>query len=129
MNTTYIYTFGYRIEEVELCQLEMRSLFGKHSETGVLISDICIDADRSPFMRERLEVLYEGNTLDSIYEQVRQIKLNDQTFKVIFMKMNDLSAVDKIEYDGQRSIERKLGMIIEGEADVRQPDQIFGIIT
>lgn len=129
MSTNYIYTYGYRVEEVELCQLEMRALFGAQSETGVLMSDICVNPDRSPFMRERLEVLYEGSTLEDIYEQVTQIVLGDQTFKVIFMKMNDLSAADKIEYDDQRNIERQLGLIIEGDADVRQPDQTFGILT
>lgn len=129
MNTQYIYTYKYREEEADLCYLEMRSLFGKHSETGVLTSDICQHPDRSPFMHEKLEVIYEGESLEEIYEQVAQIVMGDKTFKVIFMKMNDLSAADKIEYDEQRQIERVIGMIIEGNADVRKPDQIFGLIT
>lgn len=131
MNTKaplYIYTYGYRQEETELCQLEMRTFFGKQSDTGLLMSEVAVHPDRSPFMRERIEVLYEGERLDDILEQVKQIELNDQTFKVIFVKMNDLAPEDKIEFDEQRAIERELGVYIEGEADVRHPDNVFGII-
>ncbi|WP_238403786.1 TRM11 family SAM-dependent methyltransferase [Paenibacillus paridis] len=125
----YIYTYGYRLEETELCQLEMRTFFGTHSETGLLKSVIPIHPDRSPFMRERLEVLYEGECLEEIWEQVKQIELKNETFKVIFIKMNDLTPDNKIEFDEQRSIERDIGIYIEGEADVRQPDHVFGILT
>ncbi|OMF32215.1 RNA methyltransferase [Paenibacillus sp. FSL H8-0548] len=125
----FIYTYGYRLEETELCLLEMRSFFGKHTEAGLLMSDIAVHPDRSPFMRERIEVMYEGDHLEQILEQVKQIELNDQTFKVIFIKMNDLAPEDKIEFDEQRSIEREIGVYIEGEADVRQPDNVFGIVT
>ncbi len=117
------------MEETELCQLEMRTFFGTHSESGLLGSDIAIHPDRSPFMRERLEVLYEGECLEEIWEQVKQIELKDETFKVIFIKMNDLTPDNKIEFDEQRSIERDIGIYIEGEADVRQPDHVFGILT
>ncbi|MOA00912.1 Mg-protoporphyrin IX methyl transferase [compost metagenome] len=107
----------------------MRTFFGKQSDTGHVMSEIAIHPDRSPFMRERLEVLYAGDHLEEILEQVKQIELNDETFKVIFVKMNDLAPEDKIEFDAQRVIERDIGMSIEGEADVRQPDHTFGIIT
>jgi len=125
----YIYTYGYRLEETELCLLEMRAFFGKQSESGLLMSKVAVHPDRSPFMRERLEVLYEGERLEDILEQVKQIQLYDRTFKVIFVKMNDLAPEDKIEFDEQRVIERAIGMNIEGEADVRQPDYVFGLLT
>lgn len=107
----------------------MRSFFGKQSDTGLLMSEIAVHPDRSPFMRERIEVLYEGDRLEEILEQVEQIELRDQTFKVIFVKMNDLAPEDKIEFDEQRVIEREIGIHIEGEADVRRPDHVFGILT
>ncbi|MDQ8734892.1 RNA methyltransferase [Paenibacillus sp. LHD-38] len=124
----YLYTYGYRLEETELCHLEMRSFFDKQSDSGLLMSNIDVHPDRSPFMRERLEVLYEGERLEDILEQVRQIELADATFKVIFVKMTDLPQEDKIDFDDQRGIEREIGMSIEGEADVRNPDFSFGIL-
>ncbi|WP_339204893.1 RNA methyltransferase [Paenibacillus sp. FSL K6-3182] len=128
-NNLFVYTYGYRIEEADLCRLEMRSLFGKQSETDLLFSEIDVHPDRSPFMRERLEVLYQGERLEDILEQVKQIQLGEATFKVIFLKMNDLTAENKIDFEGQRAIERELGVYIEGEADVRKPDCVFGILT
>lgn len=85
-NNLFVYTYGYRIEEADLCRLEMRSLFGKQSETDLLFSEIDVHPDRSPFMRERLEVLYQGERLEDILEQVKQIQLGEATFKVIFLK-------------------------------------------
>jgi len=107
----------------------MRTLFGAESPNHILISPRAVEPDRSPFMRERLEVLYEGDTLTGILEQVRSIAMNEATFKVIFVKMNDLAPSHKIEFDEQRIIERSIGMHIEGEADVHNPDYVFGIMT
>jgi len=125
----YIYTYGYRPEEEELFHLETRSFFGEHTQHSCMISSIKIDPDRSPFMRERLEVIYKGEHFSSILKQVEQLNLNNQTFKVIFVKTNDLSDDDMISYDEQRHIERQIGMAIEGEADMRNPELVYGIIT
>src|SRR5690606_24793009 len=90
---------------------------------------IDVHPDRSPFMRERIEVLYEGEHYEDIIKQVHAIDVQNQTFRVQFVKMNDLAPEQKITYDEQRKIERDIGMQIEGEADVRGPDLIFGIVT
>lgn len=47
---------------------------------------------------------------------------------MIFVKINDLVGENKIEYGERRLIERDLGMHIEGEADVRNPERVFGIV-
>ena len=125
----FIYTYGYRPEETELFHLETRSFFGKEITEPFIISPVEIHPDRSPFMRERLEVIYKGNELSDILEQVEKLELDNQSFKVIFVKTNDLDSSSKIEFDEQRNIERQLGMAIEGEADMRVPDLVFGIIT
>ena len=57
----YIYTYGYRPEEKELFHLETRSFFGKDASQPFLKSPVKIHPDRSPFMRELLEILYEGD--------------------------------------------------------------------
>ncbi|CAM4489425.1 tRNA G10 N-methylase Trm11 [Paenibacillus endophyticus] len=124
----YLYTYGSRLEETELCYLEMRSFFDKQSDSGLLMSEIAVHPDRSPFMRERIEVLYQGEQLADILEQVKQIELRDETFKVIFVKMSDLSPEDKIDFDQMRLVEREIGIYIEGEADMRNPDRIFGLV-
>lgn len=62
-------------------------------------------------------------------KQVEQIDLSGSTFKVIFVKINDLDESEKIEYGERRVIERDIGMHIEGEADVHHPERVFGIVT
>ncbi|MDF2653231.1 MAG: methyltransferase [Paenibacillus sp.] len=127
----FIYTYACRDEETSLFQLELRTLFGvPQVPPNMLISRTAIDPSRSPFIKERIEVMYEGDTLASILEQVSQIQLGESTtFKVIFVKTNDLDPTDKVAYDDRRAIERDLGMHINGEADVRNPDFEFGIVT
>ncbi|WP_245976071.1 TRM11 family SAM-dependent methyltransferase [Paenibacillus prosopidis] len=125
----FIYTFGHRKEELSLCRLEMRSFFGEESHSNILMSPVDIHPDRSPFLKERIEVMYEGGSLPHIWKQVEHIQLSGATFKVIFVKMNDLTLPNKIDFDEQRVIEREIGMHIEGEADVHNPDYVFGIIT
>lgn len=125
----FIYTYAYRPEEASLCQLEMRTMFGIESQLDIIKSTIEIDPSRSPFIKVRIEVMYEGNNLSDILEQVENIHLGETTFKVICIKMNDLEQSQRIDYQGRRQIERDIGWIINGEADVRQPDKIFGVTT
>ncbi|MCM3619065.1 RNA methyltransferase [Sutcliffiella horikoshii] len=123
----YIYTYAYSKEERSLCHMEMRSFFGKATDDNIIKSTENIDPSRSPFIRERIEVVYEGETLQDILDQVTEIKMGDQTFKVIFSKINDLKTPHTIEYQERREIERAVGWIVEGEADVHHPDHIFGM--
>lgn len=63
-------------------------------------------------MKERVEVMYEGDDLESILEQVKEIELGEMTFKVIFVKINDLEGENKIEYAERRIIERRIGIVL-----------------
>jgi tRNA G10 N-methylase Trm11 len=124
----YIYTYAYTPDEEELCHLEMRSFFSMDTRTKILKSTLEIEPSRSPFMKERIDVLFDGNELSDILKQVEVIKMGDSTFKVIFVKINDQVSTEKVEYNEKRQIEREIGMIIEGEADVHHPDVTFGLV-
>lgn len=124
----YIYTYSHRQDEHSLCYLEMRSFFGKETDQFILKSDVAVMPSRSPFIKERIEILYEGDTLEKIYAQAEQIDMLEETFKVIFVKINDLDSDHKIEYQERLGIEREIGMRIHGEADVKNPQHTFGIV-
>lgn len=126
---TFIYTFACREDELSLCHLEMRAFFGVETPAHIIKSIVAIDPSRSPFIKERVEVMYQGDSLSEVLQQVEAIQLFDATFKVIFVKLNDLGPDDKISYGEQRAIERELGMHITGEADVHHPEYVFGIVT
>lgn len=127
--STFIYTYACRPEELTLCQMEMRALFGMETDVPILKSSVEIDPSRSPFIKERIDVLYEGDHLQSILEQVNQLQLKNDTFKVYFVKINDLDESEKVPFAKRREIEREIGLQMNGEADLDHPDVIFGIVT
>ena len=124
----FIYTFAYKEDEEALCHLEMRSFFGKDTKEKIIKSALGIDPSRSPFIKERVELLFEGAELSDILRQAAEVEMEDATFKVIFLKINGLALADKVDYGQKRDIERQLGFVIEGKADVHNPDVIFGLI-
>src|SRR3954471_25049516 len=125
---TYIYNYSCREDELSLCALEMSSFFGVDSKSNILESTLKIDPSRSPFIKERIDVIYEGNQLQDIMDQVKDIPLLESTFKVIFVKNGDLEESEKVGFKERRTIEREIGLNIPGEADLLNPKQIFGIM-
>lgn len=125
----HIYTFAYTEDEKALCQLEMRSFFGKDTEAKMLQSPARVNPSRSPFIKERIEVLFQSVDLEEMLRQMEHVKMGTETFKVIFVKINDLPEAEKVEFQEKRNIERQLGQIIEGEADVHHPDKTFGLVA
>lgn len=130
----YIYTFACHESEKELCLLELTELFGlrqKHKQGQVpaegtfwIEVERHIDPDRSPFISARLDVMLTGTTMDQIAEQASRIKLEGSTFKVTCLK-----AGDPFSYEEMRNFERLVGGSIEGTAEMKAPDIIFGLIS
>ncbi|MBD8015923.1 TRM11 family SAM-dependent methyltransferase [Planococcus wigleyi] len=124
----YLYTYAYTNDEEALCQLEMRSFFGKDTTEKIIKSGVAINPSRSPFIKERIELFFEADTLQAIIEKSTEIDMSETTFKVIFLKINGLSEQDQVDYSGKRDVERQIGSAITGEADVHNPDVTFGLI-
>ena len=132
MNTvkksTYIYTYVHPKDEFDLCRMEMRAFFKKDTESNYIISDVKIDPSRSPFIAERLEVLYEDSNLDTIKKLVAGLNVSKATFKVICLNEMDLGDTKKIPHSERRVIEREVGLCINGEPELDNPNMVFGII-
>ncbi len=124
----YIYTYVHHIDEHDLCRMEMRSFFGKDSDSNYLISNVEIDPSRSPFIEERLKVLHEDNNLDMLMEQIKHFNVGENTYKVICLNKMVMNTTNKISHAERRIIERKIGLSIDGEADLDNPEIILGII-
>ncbi|RUS49033.1 TRM11 family methyltransferase [Cohnella sp. AR92] len=128
----YLYTYASHEDEESLCRLELTALLGVEPPTGlpILRSPVLIDPSRSPFIRERIEPVCEGDTLEELIAQASRISLGDGvTFKVLFVKKNDLAPGSKIEFEEQRRMERAVGAVIRGRADVHRPDRVFGLVA
>lgn len=127
MEPIFIYTYGCSSEEESLCKMEFRALFDMNPDDFVFKSTRKVDPSRSPFIRERIEVLIEGDSLEAIYQMAGKLSFLDKTFKTIFVKTNDLE--DKVSFNRRREIEREIGLKVQAKAELENPDIILGIIT
>jgi hypothetical protein len=79
----------------------MRSLLGEDSRSSTLESNLKIDPSRSPFIRERIDVVYEGYHLQNLVKHV----VVDGTFKVIFIQNSDVAQPEKFDFKERQRIE------------------------
>ncbi|WP_227938217.1 TRM11 family SAM-dependent methyltransferase [Alkalihalobacillus deserti] len=124
----FIYTYSYHEDEISLCKLEMRSLFGFDTSSSVLQSPLKIDPSRSPFIKARVDVTYQTPSLEEMVQQVKELKIVEQPFKVMFVQHGDQEKTDKVEFKERRSIEREVGTRIRGKVDLINPEMIFAIM-
>ncbi len=125
----FIYTYTQHTDEHDLCMLEMRSFFGFDVTSTVLRSSIAINPSRSAFMKERLDIMYEGDSLEEISQQVEQFDVGDSTFRVVSLNTTDLGATKKIGHPERRKIEREIGLRINGIPELEHsPTNAFGIV-
>lgn len=123
---SFIYNYAFPGEEKELCTLEMRSFFGKDTESSVMESTVKIDPSRSPFMRGRLDVILEGEQLEDLIDELKKLELTGSTFKVMYVKV---TGPEKVNFEKRRGIEREVGLQIPGEPELVNPDVLFGIMN
>ena len=124
----YIYTYVHHPDEYDLCRMEMRAFFDQDTPSNYLISSTEIEPSRSPFIEERLEVLYEGANLGALKEQIQQFPPQENTYKVICLNKTDMDLTKKIPHKERRQIEREIGLVIDGEPNLDNPKSLFGII-
>ncbi len=124
----YIYTYVRHTDEYELCSLEMRSFFGFDVKSNVLMSDISINPSRSPFIKERLAVMFEDESFEKLLAMVENVILTDTTFKVVCLNTLVLDATPKIGHPKRRKLEREIGLRIQGEPDLDHAQTIFGVL-
>lgn len=108
--------------------MEMRAFFGFDVPSNVLKSTIEINPSRSPFMKERLDVIYEAETVEQLANLVEQIDLHEKTFKVVCLNNIALSTTEKVGHAARREIEREIGLRIQAEPDLEQPQILFGVV-
>lgn len=127
--STYIYHYACAEEEISLCALEIRTLFGKDtaSQFNSIESTLKIDPSRSPFIRERIDIMFQGESLGEVMSQVKEMPLVKSTFKVNFISLRDTAVSEKLPYVERKKIERDIGLHVPGKADLHHPKIVFGI--
>ena len=126
--SSYLYLYSWQLNEAELCQLEMRALFGKDTTSNILLSSVKVEPSRSPFIRSRLDVLYEANEVAEIAHFAEGLALGDTTFKVVCLNSLDLGEDKKIPQAERHQVERDIALTMQGEPDLKNPDVVFGVV-
>lgn len=121
----YLYTFSWEPNEESLCALERRILFGEASESSILESTVKVDPSRSPFIRERLEIICEGDELEELLHNIEKLDAVDG-FKVVFVQNPD---GDRVGFKKLRRIEKEIGLHLKGEAELVDPHIWYGVIN
>ncbi|TQR20138.1 RNA methyltransferase [Psychrobacillus vulpis] len=106
----------------------MRSFFGTDTALKIIKSEVEIDPSRSPFIKERVEIIVDGETVDDIVAQASTVGSENETNKVRFLKINDLPEENRIKNDDRLRIERTIGNELIGDFDLRNPDQIYAVV-
>lgn len=127
---SYLYTYSYSKDEQELCKMEQRAFFNVDTDSFFIKSTRAINPNRSPFMRERVDVLYSCPTFEELHKKIFEANLLiDETFKVIFVKNPDYEKVGGVRFNERKQMERTIGLLINGEVDLVTPQLLLAIMN
>lgn len=119
----YIYNVNYQGTDRGLSELEIESLFDMKLIGKVLITDKKMNPDISPFIKNRLDVMYEKNTFEEIIEIIDKDRIDADKFKVSYLK---LMKVDEYHKD-RRSYCKEIGLRVTGYPQYVKPVVEFAI--
>ncbi|MFT5875373.1 MAG: tRNA (guanine10-N2)-dimethyltransferase [Clostridium sp.] len=119
----YLYTTNYSRDEESLCKMEIKCLFNKLLDEKHIFSDIYVDPSRSPFIKKCISIMYTGDTMDQIIDQIVKDELTSINYKVVYINATG----ETIGFHEGRKIEFKIGFNILGEAELKNPKITFGI--
>ncbi|MDQ0902613.1 TRM11 family methyltransferase [Paenibacillus sp. V4I7] len=120
----HIYVYACHEDEQALCQLELRTLLGAETMLGAryAISARRVEPSRSPFLKLRLDVLFEAGSLPELASRVETLTVQGSTFKVAFAETDAAVSTDR-----QREVAREIGRHLRGKAEMRRPEQWFAV--
>lgn len=120
----YLYTFSSEPGDEALCHLEQRSFFGKESRVGqnYVVSDIAVTPSRSPFIRERVDVVCIASSLEELLDFTANYEVGERSFKIVCINQKAIGAEPKIGHVKRRQLEIAVGDPIPGEVDLVNPD-------
>ncbi|WP_113926926.1 RsmD family RNA methyltransferase [Bacillus sp. P14.5] len=126
----YLYNYAWEKNEEHLCLMEKRAFFGPEADSGYgpVVSSVKIDPSRSPFIRERISVLCKGESLEDLIVRLKELPEIKTSFKVVFIQEPDSLINEKTGFKERRKIERKVGLELKGEADLINPQLVFGVM-
>ena len=119
----YMYIVNYPTFEEELCLLEMRAVFGKEPQEKMLFSNVEFNPSNSPFIKTRLDVLYEKDSFEELLSEISKDKNLYDNFKLEYVRLNK----NNIPYEERLGLIKEISMNIQGVHNFKNPQFSFGI--
>jgi predicted RNA methylase len=119
----YIYNVNYQEYEQDLCELEMRALFNTPITNKYLSSEKKIDPSISPFIKFRIETLYQHVSFSELLAWISLHGFDSEDFVVLYISIesNDPHLVNK------REICKQIGHRMPGFPLYKNPKNTFTI--
>jgi len=125
----YMYLYAYHDDDEALAKLEMRSLFGADTGMKVLQSRKKIDPSRSPFIRGRIEIIVQAESLEELLAKADGRVIEAESFKVTMIKNDSLAKGKSPTFHERRRLEREIGSLLRGTVDLNKPERIVALLT
>lgn len=103
--------------------MEMRFLFKEEPVDKYLRSTVDINPSRSPFIKERIKIIYEENSLEELLQRINEDGLSYDSFKVIYIKLKNR----EVGFEERMNALKKIGTCIIGKAELHNPRVILGL--
>ncbi len=119
----YLYFINHAEGEEALCNLEFKTIFGQTHENKLLRTSIDFGVSRSVFVKQRLTILAEDESFETLIENVKAANLDFESYKILYLKLphHTLSYQDRLKYLSD------IGAHIKGPADMYEPKQLLGL--
>ncbi|CAM4454524.1 TRM11 family SAM-dependent methyltransferase [Paenibacillus tarimensis] len=121
-----LYIYACHEDEAELFAMEAQQLFGNtgipvKEGSGYLLSQRLIEPGRSPYLKGRLDILEEADSLEKLLDCAGGWALIEQPYKAVFIRTDD-----DLDYETRLQTERLIGGRLQGNADLRSPARLIG---
>ncbi|MDU4884902.1 TRM11 family methyltransferase [Clostridium sp.] len=113
----YFYFINCSEMEKELCNMEIRSIFGKEPEAKYLFSEKNFDPSRSPFIKLQIKSIYIEKNLENIINKIKHTKISYDDFKVNYIKSEN----GDVSYEERLKAVKRIGFVVTGFPNIHNP--------
>ena len=119
----YIYNVNYNEQDYNLCAFEARALFDDELEDKVLFTDKEVEPSVSPFLKNRIKIIYKEKTFNGILELIMENGFRANDFMVKYVPMYNR---DPNIGQGKR-LSKEIGLRIYGYPSFKSPKTMLSI--
>ena len=87
-----------------------------------VVSDVAVEPSRSPFIRERVNVVCAAQSLEELLAFVANYSVENRSFKIVCINGKVIGPEPKMGHVKRQQLEIAVGEPIEGEVDLHEPD-------